>query len=108
MPQGNYDWSFGDDRSLSDLFKPGAPRCYHCLTSAPAGVPDSHSRCATCNYLLHTCPNCMFYNGVGCLILDPGFYADAAVIGQYCGSFVWRQTDTPASPGTASRTPVAP
>ncbi len=84
------NWSFGDDLSLGDLFKPGAPRCHHCGASAPEGLPDPYVRCKVCNYHLHTCPNCMFYNGVGCLILEPGIWSDSAVPGKFCPSFSWR------------------
>ncbi len=96
----NYDWSF-DDPTLGTLFQPGKPICYHCGTSAAEGVPAPRARCAQCHYILHTCPNCQFYNGVGCMILDPGFYADGAVIGQFCQSFTWRQVE--ATPRIAAK-----
>ena len=88
-----YDWSFNDDETLESLFKPGVPRCYHCGTPAPEGIPDSNARCATCHFHLHTCPNCMFYNGVGCLIRSPFFWSEAGIMGQDCPSFLWRRDE---------------
>jgi hypothetical protein len=85
------EWSFGDDESLEDLFKPGEPRCSHCGAGAPEGLPDSYARCSVCDYHLRTCPNCMFFNGLGCLILEPHVWSDGAIMGKFCPSFVWRQ-----------------
>lgn len=100
----HYDWSFADDASLGTLFRSGVPRCYHCNADAPDGVPEPHQRCVQCQFLLHTCPNCMFYNGIACLIQDPGFWAEGAVIGQYCASFNWRQ-QAPSGGSGATATP---
>ena len=91
----NSTWSFGDDVPLGPLFRPGEPCCYHCGSPAPEGVPDFHARCQVCGFHLHTCPNCMFYNGLGCLILEPAIWSDTTVMGKFCPSFNWRQDEGP-------------
>jgi hypothetical protein len=91
------EWYFGDDETLDGLFRPGLPQCYHCGATAPEGVPDSYARCGVCDYHLHTCPNCMFYNGVGCMILEPHVWSDGTIIGKFCPSFVWRQNIKPSN-----------
>ena len=91
----DFDWSFGDDLSLQDLFKPGAPCCHRCGAPAPEGVPDSDARCERCGVHLHTCANCMFFSGLGCMILEPSFWSDSAVRGKFCPSFIWRDESVP-------------
>lgn len=102
MPE--FDWSFAGDLSLGELFKPGVPSCFRCGTPAPEGTPDSHARCAKCGSHLHTCYNCMFYNGIGCMILQPAFWAEGGVRGRFCPSFVWAQGQDDA-PGPAKVPP---
>ena len=99
-----FDWTFAEGLALDDLFKPGAPRCSHCGTPAPEGLPDSQARCTVCSTHLHTCANCMFYNGIGCMILAPSFWAEGAVRGRFCPTFDWANDDrvedaTPSAPG---------
>jgi len=31
----------------------------------------------------------MFYNGIGCMILDPAFWAEGVVRGRFCRAFNW-------------------
>lgn len=102
------DWSFGDEPSLPPLFVPGRPRCRHCSTSAPEGIPDSYARCQVCGYHLHTCGNCMFYTGLACLLLEPAFWADSGARGLFCKSFAWREDefregDTGVDTGTSAQ-----
>jgi len=87
---GSDRW-FDDELPLKTLFKPGAPRCHQCGSSAPEGPPDSYARCAVCGCHLHTCFNCMFFDGLACLILETAFQGDSAIRGKFCPSFIWRE-----------------
>jgi len=55
---------FDDELPLDTLFKPGVLRCHHCGRPAPEGILDSYARCAACGCYLHTCYNCMFFDGL--------------------------------------------
>jgi len=85
----DFDWTFAEGQALEDLFRPGTPRCSHCGASAPEGIPGSQARCSVCGAHLRTCGNCMFYNGIGCMILEPAFWAEGAVRGRFCAAFNW-------------------
>jgi hypothetical protein len=83
-------WSFGDEPTPEAPFAPGRAYCHHCGAAAPAGVPDAHARCAQCHFHLHTCANCMFDHGTGCLLLSPQRWHPSGVHGLDCPDFVWR------------------
>ncbi|MBC7237799.1 MAG: hypothetical protein H5T69_18305 [Chloroflexi bacterium] len=95
---GSDDWSFDEDVSFETLLEPGRPRCYHCGTPAPDGVPERSARCAQCKYHLHTCPNCVFYSGLGCLIFSPYMWGESGVMGQDCPYFTWRRKEPLTEP----------
>ena len=92
----SYDWSFGDDQDLDQSLVPARHRCYNCLSPAPDDVPAVQARCEVCGFHLHTCPNCALYNGIACMIREPAFWSDSAVIGKFCTSFVWREFESEA------------
>lgn len=89
----HYDWSLDADLDPERLSSAGQPRCYQCGAPAPEGIPDRHARCQKCGYHLHCCQNCMFYDGIGCLILSPYIWAGSHVPGQDCPYFVWRRAE---------------
>ena len=90
------DWSFGDELEIDLPFAPGKAYCHHCGAAAPEGIPGSDLRCTVCHAHLHTCRNCMFDHGMGCLLLSPHRTPTSGVPGQYGPTFVWRDEDTAA------------
>jgi hypothetical protein len=64
-------------------------------------VPDD--RCLRCRQHLHACANCVYYDGIGCLIQRPEVHD--AYPGLNCPYFQFRETASPAAAiGKAKRT----
>lgn len=93
----NRFWDFGDEVDVGPLAEPGQPKCYHCSAPVPEGIPDPGARCEVCHFHLHTCPNCILYDGIGCLILSPYMWGESSIMGQDCPYFQWRQ-ERPLTP----------
>ena len=95
------DWAFGDDIQEAPPVEPGLPRCHHCgepvTQLLPDGQPERQARCRRCKFHLHTCPNCAFYSGLGCLLFSPFMFGESGLMGQDCPYFTWRH-EKPLSP----------
>ncbi len=88
------EWDFGREVTLLPS-RPGRPFCRFCGAPAPEGIPGPYDRCAVCHRILHTCYNCAFYDGLGCLLLLPYVSAEHGLPGQHCPEFRWHSLGLP-------------
>jgi nucleotide-binding universal stress UspA family protein len=76
-----------------------APRARYCANCGRlitfAVRPES--RCPRCRMHLHSCPNCVFWDSLACVLQRPEAH-DALWPGRNCPRFIFRETPAPATP----------
>ena len=79
------------------------PRAQHCATCGRliSFEFDEEARCPRCRTHLHTCANCVFWDGLACVLRRPEAHG-LSWPGQSCPQFIFRLTPArPPSPNTA-------
>lgn len=76
------------------------PRCHACGRTVPHRDPSSDETCIRCGQHLRTCGNCVFYDGIICLLRRDEI--NGIIPGNRCQSFQFRETPLP-QPTPASR-----
>lgn len=76
--------------------EPRARYCANCGRLITFAVrPDS--RCPRCRLHLHSCPNCVFWDSLACVLQRPEAH-DALWPGRNCPRFIFRETPAPVTP----------
>jgi nucleotide-binding universal stress UspA family protein len=69
---------------------PKANRCHNCGRRSYLEVFSAEDRCSRCHYLMKSCKNCIYHNGVACLLEMPGVVDTYP--GNQCPEFQFRKT----------------
>jgi nucleotide-binding universal stress UspA family protein len=70
--------------------EPRARRCATCHRLISFAV-DAETRCPRCQTHLQSCPNCVFFDGIACVLQRPEAH-DRRWPGWHCARFVFRET----------------
>ena len=70
-----------------------ARHCHNCGRSAPYGEIDAEDRCLRCGEHLHACGNCVYFDGIACLLQRSEVHD--AYPGRDCPEFQFRETPNP-------------
>ncbi len=80
----------------TQMAEPRARYCANCGRLITFAVrPDS--RCPRCRMHLHSCPNCVFWDSLACVLQRPEAH-DPQWPGRNCPRFIFRETPAPVAP----------
>lgn len=80
----------------TQMAEPRARYCANCGRLITFAVrPDS--RCPRCRMHLHSCPNCVFWDSLACVLQRPEAH-DRRWPGRNCPRFIFRETPAPVTP----------
>lgn len=92
-------------QALASIVRPSRGRhCHNCGRVAPYTALTSDDRCLRCGHHLHVCGNCVYFDGITCLMQRPE--VRDTYPGLKCPAFQFRETRAraPAASGRPRRT----